>query len=106
SVKKLIDERALHQREYDSRVKERQIQTIEGKVDTSKALDALVETESSGTEYGKQDTSSSSRNDVDIKLIYDKERMAEVQTTAEINVFATEQQHTEQLEFNNEGEVD
>nr|GEV21788.1 hypothetical protein [Tanacetum cinerariifolium] len=38
--------------------------------------------------------------------IYDEEPMAEVQTTAEINVFATEQQHIEQPEFNNEGEVD
>ncbi|GJX89206.1 hypothetical protein Tco_0341220 [Tanacetum coccineum] len=32
--------------------------------------------------------------------------MAEVQTTAEINIFATGQQHTEQPEFNNEGKVD
>ncbi|GKA84336.1 hypothetical protein Tco_0805931 [Tanacetum coccineum] len=32
--------------------------------------------------------------------------MNEVQTTAEINIFATGQQHTEQPEFNNEGEVD
>ncbi|GKG08374.1 hypothetical protein Tco_0334206, partial [Tanacetum coccineum] len=32
--------------------------------------------------------------------------MTEVQTTAEINVFATGQQDTEQSEFNNEGEVD
>ncbi|GJT73144.1 hypothetical protein Tco_1032430 [Tanacetum coccineum] len=32
--------------------------------------------------------------------------MAEVQTTTEINIFATGQQHTEQPEFNNEGEVD
>ncbi|GJZ93873.1 hypothetical protein Tco_0666076 [Tanacetum coccineum] len=35
-----------------------------------------------------------------------KEPMAEVQTTAEINIFATGQQHTEQPEFNNEGKVD
>ncbi|GKB58832.1 hypothetical protein Tco_0915018 [Tanacetum coccineum] len=32
--------------------------------------------------------------------------MAEVHTTAVINIFATGQQHTEQPEFNNEGEVD
>ncbi|GJS70002.1 ribonuclease H-like domain-containing protein [Tanacetum coccineum] len=32
--------------------------------------------------------------------------MAEVQTTAKINIFATGQQHTEQPEFNNEGNVD
>nr|GEX29704.1 hypothetical protein [Tanacetum cinerariifolium] len=56
SVKKSIAERALHKREYDSRVNERQMQTHEGKVDMTKALDAsLVVTESSGTESGKQD---------------------------------------------------
>ncbi|GKB29000.1 hypothetical protein Tco_0868401 [Tanacetum coccineum] len=32
--------------------------------------------------------------------------MAEVQTTAEINVFAIGQQHTEQPKLNNKGEVD
>ncbi|GJT50917.1 hypothetical protein Tco_0977074 [Tanacetum coccineum] len=81
-VKKSIDKRALHKRDYDSRVNERQMQTTEEKVDTSKALD------------------------VNIRPIYEEEPMAEVQTTAKINVFATRQQHTEQLEFNNEGEVD
>ncbi|GJX34415.1 hypothetical protein Tco_0245972 [Tanacetum coccineum] len=112
SVKKSIDERAQHKREYDSWVNERQIQTREGKVDTGKALDAsLVNTESSGTESKEQDTSSRSGNDAhadeaDIKPIYDEEPMAEVQTTAEINIFATGQQHTEQPEFNNEGKVD
>ncbi|GJX35422.1 hypothetical protein Tco_0246979 [Tanacetum coccineum] len=86
--------------------------TIEGKIDIGKALDAsLVYTESSGTESKEQDTSSRSGNDAhaddaDIKPIYDEEPMAEVQTTAEINVFPTGQQHTEQPEFNNEGEVD
>nr|GEY61815.1 hypothetical protein [Tanacetum cinerariifolium] len=58
-VKKSIDERAQHKREYDSR-----------------------------------DTSSRSRNDAhaddaDIRPIYDEEPIAEVQTTTEINVFAT-----------------
>ncbi|GKA88443.1 hypothetical protein Tco_0810207, partial [Tanacetum coccineum] len=38
--------------------------------------------------------------------IYDEEPMAEVQTTAENNIFATGQQYTEQPEFNNEGDVD
>ncbi|GJR30311.1 hypothetical protein Tco_1106543 [Tanacetum coccineum] len=86
SVKKSIDERAQHKREYDSRVNDRQMQIIKEKVDTSKALDAsLVDTESNGTESKEQP-------------------MAEVQTTAEINVYATGQQHTEQPEFNNEGE--
>ncbi|GKA07385.1 hypothetical protein Tco_0686609 [Tanacetum coccineum] len=112
SVKKSIDERALHKREYDIWVNERQMQTTEDKVDSSKALDAsLVDTESSGTTLKEQDTSSRSGNDAhvddaDIRPIYDEEPMAEVQTTAEINIFATRQQHTEQPEFNNEGEVD
>ncbi|GKB12015.1 hypothetical protein Tco_0845938 [Tanacetum coccineum] len=112
SVKKSIDERALHKREYDTRVNERQLQTTEGKVDTGKALDAsLVNTESSGTESNEQDTSSRSGNDAhaddaDIRPIYDEEPMTEVQTTAEINVFAIGQQHTEQPEFNNKGEVE
>ncbi|GJY75518.1 hypothetical protein Tco_0480634 [Tanacetum coccineum] len=112
SVKKSIDERAKHKEEYDSWVNERQIQTAEDKVDTGKAVDAsLVNTESIGTESKEQDTSSRSGNDAhaddaEIKPIYDEEPMAEVQTTAEINVFAIGQQHTEQPEFNNEGEVD
>ncbi|GJU92882.1 hypothetical protein Tco_1317638, partial [Tanacetum coccineum] len=112
SVKKSIDERAKHKQEYDIRVNERQIQITEGKVDTRKAVDAsLVNTESIGKESKEQDTSSRSRNDAhvddaDIRPIYDEEPMTEVQTTTEINVFATGQQHTEQPEFNNEGEVD
>ncbi|GKF85928.1 hypothetical protein Tco_0253755, partial [Tanacetum coccineum] len=64
-VKKLINERALHRRD-GSRVSERQMQTTEGKVDMSKALDAsLVDTESSGIESEKQDTRSGSGNDAD-----------------------------------------
>ncbi|GJZ34834.1 hypothetical protein Tco_0580651 [Tanacetum coccineum] len=39
-TKNRIDERALHKREYDTRVNERQIQTTEGKIDTGNALDA------------------------------------------------------------------
>ncbi|GJW30817.1 hypothetical protein Tco_0047692 [Tanacetum coccineum] len=112
SVKKSIDERALHKREYDTRVNERQMLTTEEKVDSSKALDvSLVDIESSGTESKEQDTSSRSGNDAhadeaDIRPIYDEEPMAEVQSTAKINIFATGQQHTEQPKFNNEGEVD
>ncbi|GJW24496.1 hypothetical protein Tco_0038307 [Tanacetum coccineum] len=111
-VKMSIDKIALHKREYDNMVNEIQMQTTEGKDDTSTTLDAsLVDTESSETESKEQDTSSRSGNDAhaddaDIRSIYDEEPMAEVQTTAEINVFATGQQHTEQPEFNNEGEVD
>ncbi|GKF05528.1 hypothetical protein Tco_0036196 [Tanacetum coccineum] len=112
SVKKSIAERALHKTKYDIWVNERQMQTTEDKVDSSKVLDAsLVDTKSSGTTLKEQDTSSRSRNDAhaddaDIRPIYDEEPMAEVQTTAEINIFATGQQHTEQPKFNNEGEVD
>ncbi|GJX77133.1 hypothetical protein Tco_0323944 [Tanacetum coccineum] len=96
----------------ETQVNERQMQKEEEKVDTSKALDAsLVDTESSGTESGEQDTSSRSGNDAhaydaDIRPIYDEESMAEVQTTAKINVFAIGQQHADQPNFNNEGEVD
>ncbi|GJT23307.1 hypothetical protein Tco_0893244 [Tanacetum coccineum] len=110
SVKKSIDKRAMHKREYDSRVNERQMHTTDEEGDTSKELNAsLVETKSSGTNMEKQDTSSISGNDADvddadIKPVYDEEPLAEVQLTTECNVFATGQQHTEQPEFNNEGE--
>ncbi|GJY55375.1 hypothetical protein Tco_0454490 [Tanacetum coccineum] len=99
----------MTRKEYDSRVNERQMQTTEGKVDTSNALNAsLVNTESSRIASGEQDTSSRSGNDAhtddaDIRPIYDEEPMAEVHTTAGIIVFATGQQHTEQPKFNNEG---
>ncbi|GJY53647.1 hypothetical protein Tco_0445311 [Tanacetum coccineum] len=45
-------------------------------------------------------------DNADIKPIYDEEPKAEVQMTADDNVSATGQQHTEQPEFINEGEVD
>ncbi|GJS22157.1 hypothetical protein Tco_0450789 [Tanacetum coccineum] len=83
SVKKSIDERAKHKEEYNSWVNERQMQTTEDKVDSSKAVDAsLVNTESIGTESKEQDTSSRSGNDAhaddaDIRPIYDEEPMAE-----------------------------
>ncbi|GKB56553.1 hypothetical protein Tco_0912739 [Tanacetum coccineum] len=83
-VKKSIDKRALHKREHDRRVNERKMHTTEEKVDTSKALDAnLVNTESNGTESGKQDIINRLRNDAhaddaDIKPIYDEELMVEV----------------------------
>ncbi|GKB43139.1 hypothetical protein Tco_0888081 [Tanacetum coccineum] len=112
SVKKSIDERALHKREYEIWVNERQMQTTDDKVDSSKTLDdSLVYTESSGTALKEQDTinrlgNDAHADDADIRPIYDEQLMAKVQTTAEINVFATGQQHTEQPEFNNKGEVD
>nr|GFD31458.1 hypothetical protein [Tanacetum cinerariifolium] len=72
-----------HKQEYDSMVNERQIRTIEEKVDTSKAFDAsLVDTESSGTESKEKDISNRSGNDAhaddaDIRPIYDEDPMAE-----------------------------
>ncbi|GKF28683.1 hypothetical protein Tco_0095025, partial [Tanacetum coccineum] len=59
------------------------MQTTEEEIDTSKVLDAsLVETESSRTESGEQDTSSRLGNDAhdddaDIRPIYDEEPMVE-----------------------------
>ncbi|GKE42845.1 hypothetical protein Tco_1470129, partial [Tanacetum coccineum] len=82
-VKKSIDERAKHKEEYNSWVNERQMQTSEDKVDSSKALDAsLVDTKSSGSALKEQDTSSRSGNDAhaddaDIRPIHDEEPMAE-----------------------------
>ncbi|GJY85119.1 hypothetical protein Tco_0499145 [Tanacetum coccineum] len=61
SVKKSIDERAKHKEENNSWVNERQMQTIEGKIDTGKAVDvSLVNIESIGTESKEHDTSSKS----------------------------------------------
>ncbi|GKB01054.1 hypothetical protein Tco_0829098, partial [Tanacetum coccineum] len=60
------------------------IQTTEDKVDTGKAVDAsLVNTESIRTEGND-----AYAEDADIRPIYDEEPMVEVQTTAEINIFA------------------
>ncbi|GJY10423.1 hypothetical protein Tco_0378608 [Tanacetum coccineum] len=76
------------------------------------ALDAnLVVAESSGTDPEKQDERSRKGNDTDtddadIKPTYDEEPMAEVQLTAECNIFAKEQQHAEQSDLINERRVD
>ncbi|GKA10773.1 hypothetical protein Tco_0690206 [Tanacetum coccineum] len=73
SVKKSIDERALLKREYDIWMNERQMQITEDKVDSRNDAHA---------------------DDANIRPIYDEELVVEVQTTAEINIFATRQQHT------------
>nr|GFC56722.1 hypothetical protein [Tanacetum cinerariifolium] len=103
SVKKSIDERAQLKREYDRRVNKRMKQTQDSKVDSSKALDAsFVVTACNGTKSDKHDTSSSSGNyithvvDADIRPVNDQVLFAEVQLTAQHNVLANEQQHTEQ----------
>ncbi|GJY04225.1 hypothetical protein Tco_0370165 [Tanacetum coccineum] len=104
SVKKSIAERARHQKQYDRRVKETQMQMQEGEVDKGKALDAdSVVTKSNGTKSENHVTSIRSGNDThaedaNIKLVNDKEPVAKVQLTAEHNVLANEQQHTEQFE--------
>ncbi|GKA03971.1 hypothetical protein Tco_0676752 [Tanacetum coccineum] len=83
NIKKSVAERTRHKRLYDTRVNKTQMQKQENKIDFGKALDAgLVVMESSGTESGKQDTSSGSGNDADvdnadIKPVYDEEPMAE-----------------------------
>nr|GEV96132.1 hypothetical protein [Tanacetum cinerariifolium] len=98
---------------YSSRrMHKRQMQTQESKVDLGKELDtSLVVMESNGTESEVQDDSSRSGNDADaddanIKPVYEKEPIAEVQLTAKCNIFVTRQQHTEQPEIINEGRVD
>nr|GEU31415.1 hypothetical protein [Tanacetum cinerariifolium] len=73
-------------------VNKRPMQTIEEKVDTSKALDAsLVDTESNRTESKEQDTSSRSGNDAhddgaDIRPIYDEEPMAKPRCDSQVDV--------------------
>nr|GEV25937.1 hypothetical protein [Tanacetum cinerariifolium] len=112
NVKKSIFERARHQKQYDRRVNKRLKQTQKSMIDMGKAVnDDLVVTESSGTESEVQDDNSRSENDTDadnadIRPIYDEEPMTKVQLTAECNIFAIGQQHTEQPKIINEGRVD
>ncbi|GKA73558.1 hypothetical protein Tco_0779860 [Tanacetum coccineum] len=104
SLRESIQERAKHKREYDRRMNDRMMQSKEGKVDSSKALDAgLVVTESNETESERHVSSSRSgkdthAEDADINSVNDKQPMAEVQLFAEHNIRANEQQHSEQSE--------
>ncbi|GKC26850.1 hypothetical protein Tco_1034144 [Tanacetum coccineum] len=105
NVKKSVAERTRHKRQYDRRMKERQMQSRESKVVSSKALDAsLVVTECSGTKSDDHITSSSSGTyiihvvDADIGPVNDQVPSAEVHLTAQHNVLANEQQHTDQSE--------
>ncbi|GJT86429.1 hypothetical protein Tco_1068146 [Tanacetum coccineum] len=66
-VKKSIDERALHKREYDIWVNEIQMLTTEDKVDSSKALDARLV-------------------DADIRPIYDEEPVTEQRFALKVDV--------------------
>nr|GEV16663.1 uncharacterized mitochondrial protein AtMg00810-like [Tanacetum cinerariifolium] len=105
NVKKFVAERTRHKRQYDKRMKERQMQPKESKVVSSKALDAsLVVTECSGTKSDEHITRSSSGTyithvmDADIRPVNNQEPSAEVHLTAQHNVLANEQQHTDQFE--------
>nr|GEV01252.1 hypothetical protein [Tanacetum cinerariifolium] len=71
NVKKYVAEKAHHQRQYERRVNNRQMQTQKSKIDSGSALDVvssqalyadLVVMESNGTESGMHDTRSSSGN--------------------------------------------
>ncbi|GJU02486.1 hypothetical protein Tco_1112824 [Tanacetum coccineum] len=79
SVKKSIDERALHKR------------------DSETTFEKSDECNSSGNDTDTDDTN--------IKPVYDEEPMADVQLTAECNVVAKEQQHAKQLDLINEERV-
>nr|GFA38770.1 hypothetical protein [Tanacetum cinerariifolium] len=78
------------------------MQSIEGNADSSKALDdGLVVTKNNETESERHILSSRSKNDTciddaDINSANDKKPMAEVQLSAEHNILANEQQHSEQ----------
>ncbi|GJR41366.1 hypothetical protein Tco_1217050 [Tanacetum coccineum] len=105
NVKKSVAERTRHKRQYDRRMKERQMQSRESKIVSSKALDAsLVVTKCSGTKSDEHITSSSSGIyithvvDADIRPVNDQVPSAEVHLTAQHNVLANKQQHTDQSE--------
>nr|GEY10954.1 hypothetical protein [Tanacetum cinerariifolium] len=105
NVKKSVAKRTRHKRQYDRRMNERQMQSRESKVVLSKAFDvSLVVTECSGTKSDEHITSTSSGTyiahvvDADIRPINDQEPSTEVHLTAQYNVLANEQQHTDQSE--------
>nr|GEY79905.1 retrovirus-related Pol polyprotein from transposon TNT 1-94 [Tanacetum cinerariifolium] len=102
SLRESILERAKHKREKERRVNDIMMQSKERKDNSSKALDVgLVVTESNETESERHVLSSRSGNDThtddaDINSVNDKQPMAEVQLSAEHNILANKQQHSEQ----------
>nr|GEZ16304.1 hypothetical protein [Tanacetum cinerariifolium] len=104
-IQESILERAKHKRAKDQRVDDKMMQSKERKDNSSKALDAgLVVTENNETESERHVLSSISENDThtddaDINSVNDKQPMAEVQLSAEHNILAHEQHHSEQFEF-------
>nr|GEZ37568.1 hypothetical protein [Tanacetum cinerariifolium] len=102
NVKKSVAEITRHKRQYDRRIKERQMQSRESKVVSSKALDAsLVVTKCSGTKSDEHITSSCSGTyithvvDADIRPINDQDPSDKLHLTAQHNILANEQQHTD-----------
>nr|GEU48032.1 retrovirus-related Pol polyprotein from transposon TNT 1-94 [Tanacetum cinerariifolium] len=104
SLRESIQERAKNKREYDRRMNDRMMQSKEGNVDLSKALDAgLVVAKNNETDAERHVQSSRSRKDThvedaDINSVNDKQPMAEVKLTAGRNILANEQKHYEQSE--------
>nr|GEV47469.1 hypothetical protein [Tanacetum cinerariifolium] len=105
NVKKSVAERIRHKRQYDRMMKERQMQSRESKVVSSKVLDAsLVVTECSGIKSDEHIINSCSGTyithvvDADIRPVNDQEPFAEVHLTTQHNVFANEKWHTDQFE--------
>nr|GEW19112.1 hypothetical protein [Tanacetum cinerariifolium] len=105
NVKKCVAEIAHHQRQYERRVNNKQMQTQESKIDSGSALDVvssqaldadLVVMESNGTKLGMHDTSNSSGNyithvvDENIIPVNDQVPFAEVQLTDQHNVLTNE----------------
>ncbi|GJR59986.1 hypothetical protein Tco_1502148 [Tanacetum coccineum] len=71
-------------------------------VDTSqrtKLLQQSIRTDSKVQDDSSRSGNDTDADDADIRPIYDEEPMAEVQLTAECNIFAIGQQHTEQPEI-------
>nr|GEX62948.1 trans-resveratrol di-O-methyltransferase-like [Tanacetum cinerariifolium] len=92
NVKKYVAERTRHKREYDKRMNERQMQSRESKVVSSKALDAsLVVTECSGTKLDEHITSSSSGTyithvvDANIRPVNDQDSSTEVDSNTTLD---------------------
>nr|GEU52402.1 hypothetical protein [Tanacetum cinerariifolium] len=105
NVKKSVTERSHHQRQYERRVNNKQMQTQESKIYSDNALDVvssqaldadLVVMESNRAESGINDTSSNSGNfityvvDANIRPVNDQVPFVEVQLTAQHNVLAND----------------
>ncbi|GKB17091.1 hypothetical protein Tco_0851014 [Tanacetum coccineum] len=68
--------------------------------------DKSIRTDSTVQDDNSRSGNDTDADDADIRPIYDEEPMAEVQLTAECNIFAIGQQHTKQPEIIVEGRVD